>query len=492
LQDIHVPDELHSEFKDFPPIFANTEVPFEAIGSYMQEVITSLGKSTKPKKQLVSGMKAKNILFDAELLRWYLCHGLVVTRMHLAMEYTPCRMFKKLVDTMTEKRRQAVTKKDVPEEQKCKLTTNTCYGQLLTDKEKYSKIEYVDNETDLIHLHRQPTHKHSQLINNHLYEVEMRHKKLDLDIPIHLGKAVLDRAKLRMLEWVHDYLNVYLLPGSYQAIQMDTDSFYCAYAMEINHAKLDEKSDEFDLNYHPFEQWIRPHLMEQWRALIWSQTDCCYDEWVPDYTRHFEPRRCCSRHNTHDQKTPFLFKLEAWGTSMTALSSKTYSLVKSDGGSKYATKGVQKTAIQKSLAEGEGVYDKMKDALQSKTCGHPVTNVSLRMDHKQKEMSTMSVKKAPYNIIYTKRVVQPNGIDTAPLDITLQPPIRRDDPIGYNPNDSLQVPFEDDDLDDLLVDMTADWQDTPPDVKGDDDDDNDDSGFDSDEMEALLEMENQL
>jgi hypothetical protein len=40
--------------------------------------------------------------------------------------------------------------------------------------------------------------------------------------------------------------------------------------------------------------------------------------------------------------------------------------------------------------------------------------------------------------------------------------------------------------------MTADWQDTPPDVKGDDDDDNDDSGFDSDEMEALLEMENQL
>jgi hypothetical protein len=282
---------------------------------------------------------------------------------------------------------------------------------------------------------------------------------------------------------------MYLLPGAYQAIQMDTDSFYCAYAMEINQAKLDEKSDEFDLNYHPFEQWIRPELLSQWRNLMWkgySEYDVCYDGWEPDYAIHFEPRRCCPKHNLRDQKTPFLFKLEAWGTSMTALSSKTYSLVKSDGGSKYATKGIQKTAIQRSLVEGEGVFDKMKDALESKTCGQPVTNISLRMDHKGKQMTTMSLTKSPYNIIYTKRVVQPNGVDTEPLSITLEPPIRRVDPIGYNPNDSLQVPhqtaFDDDDgLDDLLVDMTADWQATPP-----------DDDIDMDAMEALLELEGQL
>jgi hypothetical protein len=277
-----------------------------------------------------------------------------------------------------------------------------------------------------------------------LYEVEMAHKSIRLNIPIHLGKSVLDRAKLRMLEWVYDYLNVYLLPGSYQAIQMDTDSFYCAYNMEVDYAKLGDPKTQDDLDYHPFTTKIRPHLMEQWRALIWSQTDCCYDEWVPDYTRHFEPRRCCVDHNKHDQKTPFLFKLEAWGNKMTALSSKTYSLVEDGVGTKFATKGIQKRAIKQSRPEGADehshVYDRMTSAIEERNCGELVKNVSLRNDQKptagvteSRGMSTVSQMKAPFNIIYTKRVVQANGIDTEPLDITLRPPIRRRDPKGYNP-----------------------------------------------------------
>jgi hypothetical protein len=350
-----------------------------------------------------------------------------------------------------------------------------------------------------------------------------------------------------MLQWVYDYLNVYLIPGSYQAIQMDTDSFYCAYKTDVDESKLDIKSDEFDLKYHPFEKLIRPELLDEWRYLVWPE---CNDGWILDYSRHFEPRRCCMKHYIHDQKTPFLFKLEASGTSMTALSSKTYCLAKPDGGVKYAAKGVKRTAIEQSRGEDEDqthVFKKMRTALQTKTCGEPVANTTIRMDHKAHHMTTMTVTKDPYNSVYTKRKVCPNGIDTLPLSITLEPPVKRHNPVGFNPggplnrfpkpkllkrkytrkttvkrkitnntppahtpaaptahtptpaaaavvvtpahrpplatvNTNIADLWDDDDDDDLPL---------PPDPSPPDAGDVDD-GFDSDEMDALLEMEGQF
>jgi hypothetical protein len=146
------------------------------------------------------------------------------------------------------------------------------------------------------------------------------------------------------------------------------------------------------------------------------------------------------KHHIHDQKTPFLFKLEASGTSMTALSSKTYCLVKNDGETKYAAKGVKRTAIEKSRDGDDGddhVFKKMKTALETKTCGEPVSNTTFRTDHKGMRMTTMTVTKAPYNSIYTKRKVCPNGIDTHPLSLTLEPPTKRHNPVGFNPGGHL-------------------------------------------------------
>jgi hypothetical protein len=83
----------------------------------------------------------------------------------------------------------------------------------------------------------------------------------------------------------------------------------------------------------------------------------------------------------------------------------------------------------------------MKQALESKTCGTPVTNKSFRMDRSKSldyaVMTTVGVSKAPYNVVYTKRAVQANGVDTAPLPTVLRPTKRRADPIGYDPNADL-------------------------------------------------------
>jgi len=47
-----------------------------------------------------------------------------------------------------------------------------------------------------------------------------------MNIPVHIGFAVLQMAKLRMLEYHYDCLDEYVDRRDYQCINMDTDSSY--------------------------------------------------------------------------------------------------------------------------------------------------------------------------------------------------------------------------------------------------------------------------
>jgi hypothetical protein len=66
--DIHVPAELTEHFSEFCPIFANVEVPFEEIGERMQNHVEQFDLSKKPRRLLISGMKATKILLISKLL----------------------------------------------------------------------------------------------------------------------------------------------------------------------------------------------------------------------------------------------------------------------------------------------------------------------------------------------------------------------------------------------------------------------------------------
>ena len=52
------------------------------------------------------------------------------------------------------------------------------------------------------------------------------HQKLNL--PIQIGFAILQYAKLKMLEWYYDFLLEYVDKSDFEYIEMDTDSAYFA------------------------------------------------------------------------------------------------------------------------------------------------------------------------------------------------------------------------------------------------------------------------
>ena len=64
------------------------------------------------------------------------------------------------------------------------------------------------------------------------YEVEKTKKKINLDLPIHLGVFILNYAKLRMLEFYYNFLDYYLPHEDFEVLKMDMDSNYLGITAE--------------------------------------------------------------------------------------------------------------------------------------------------------------------------------------------------------------------------------------------------------------------
>ena len=103
--DIQVPDSLKPYFQEMPPVFKNTTVSHDDIGDFMRGYLDSQDKTFKDTRYLIGSMWGKNILLITPLLKWYIEHGLVVTKVHEVIEFSPKRCFQEFVDQISSDRR---------------------------------------------------------------------------------------------------------------------------------------------------------------------------------------------------------------------------------------------------------------------------------------------------------------------------------------------------------------------------------------------------
>ena len=60
----------------------------------------------RPRKLLVGGMKAKKILLLLYLLKWYMDHGLHVTKIYQVIEFSPQSCLREFRETISDARRK--------------------------------------------------------------------------------------------------------------------------------------------------------------------------------------------------------------------------------------------------------------------------------------------------------------------------------------------------------------------------------------------------
>ena len=156
------------------------------------------------------------------------------------------------------------------------------------------------------------------------YKVEKTKKKINLDLPIHLGVFILNYAKLRMLEFYYDFLDHYLPHEDFEVLEMDTDSNYLGITGEnVEDLIKPELRQDFERNKH---NWFVTPLAPQ------------------------------------GKRTPGLFKVEFKGNKMIGLCSKSYctelfATENSPAQVKFSMKGVNKGQFKNPMPHYEHVLN---------------------------------------------------------------------------------------------------------------------------------------
>ena len=179
-----------------PPISKNVDVCLDDVGKFMQNYAKEHSIKDVPRRLLIGSYFGKKIGLTTPLLKWYLEHGLVITRIYTTVEYIPNAAFKHFAEQVAQERLDVDRDKDKALiAEMMKLIGNSSYARMITNKQKHHDIVYVDESeisTEIIDYH---FYDMTELPDGY-YEVEKTKKKINRDLPIHSGVFILNYAKL--------------------------------------------------------------------------------------------------------------------------------------------------------------------------------------------------------------------------------------------------------------------------------------------------------
>ena len=224
-------------FDEMAPIFCTTDIPFKCIGKHMQEHVKAHNLSQSSRSLLVGGLRAKTLLLFSPLLKWYLDHGLLVTRIYEIIEYNKQKCFSNFVELVTKARREC-------DEDKikdvigilCKLIGNSAFGGKIMDKEKFLRKVYTQGLRAACFAVNEQRFLHKSELSDSVFEVEFSRSNSSVDLPLQIGFSILNYAKLSLLSFYYDFLLYYLNRNDFEFLECDTDSSYIALSAQ----KLDE------------------------------------------------------------------------------------------------------------------------------------------------------------------------------------------------------------------------------------------------------------
>ena len=380
--DIEVPEQKRKRFSEFCPLFVISEVPEDQIPQHMKDYKINTGrKMIKNNKKLLGVMKTEKILLYSPLLKWYLNHGLQVTKIHRYISYISGRPFKWFPEEVSSARREADNDKNKKQlGDTAKLKGNSFYGKMIENLEKHISTKFTTDEKLIDNIFRSPFFEDLEEINEGVFEVRQRKKQVTITRPYQCGIAVYQLAKLRMLEFYYDFLDKFCDRRDFELIQMDTDSFYMA------------------LSANDFDEIIKPEMKELYKEekKNWLVTD------------------------EYSKRVPGLFKAEFQGKRMIALTSKCYfadsggdresgeaagaKLGGGEGIKKFSCKGV-------SRRQNKMNWERYKNALFGSL--DKARNIGFRK--RDNHIVTYEQSKLGLSAYYDKRIVHEDGIHTSCL-----------------------------------------------------------------------------
>ena len=184
--DVSCPRSLHDSHDDFP---------------FMCEKMVISGV-----EKLVPSLRdKKNHVIHIRALDQALKYGLVLERIHRAIEFNQYPWVKTYTDLNTKLRTAAANdfEKDF-----FKLMNNAVFGKTMENIRKHRNFKLVTSEAQYLKTVMKPNFKSGVRFNENLMGCEMRKIKVVMKKPVYLGQAILDLSKIVMYEFHYDYMNL--------------------------------------------------------------------------------------------------------------------------------------------------------------------------------------------------------------------------------------------------------------------------------------------
>ena len=391
--DIEVPETLTANVANFLPILKNTLVSKNDIGDLIKNYTEEERLLSQPRKMLISSFSLQNGTLITPLLLIYLQLGLVVTKIHRFVEYTPKKCFNGFVQSAVDARRQGDENPNSSVvAETVKLLANSSYGYQIMNRSRHTVTKYLaDEKTHAAIDIESKLFKKLDHVNNSLYEVELAKAQIEHKEPIIVGFFILRYAKLRTLELYYNFSSRLCDVNKFEELEMDTDSLYLALA---------EKE---------LEDCIRPEMRAEWQRL---RSRDCVDNFTADAVANFFPRTSCVEHKQHDKREPGLFKEEFRCREMLCLCSKTYCCYDVTSNKlKFSSKGLNERILE---GNGEGPLEKYRKVLNEKV---NVTSNNRGFRTNNHSVATYGQVKKGLPYFYPKRIVETSGIHNQRLNL---------------------------------------------------------------------------
>ena len=185
---------------------------------------------SQTRKMLTSSFTLQKGTLNTPLFLFNLQLGLVVTKVHRFVEYTPKKCFNSFVQAAVEARRKGDENPNwsvVAE--KMKFLANSSYGYQIMDQSQHPVTKYLTDEKTHA-ANNSKLFKKLDYVNNSLYEVEFAKAQIEHKEPIIVGFFILQYAKLWILELYYDFFTRFSDVNKFEELKWNTYTLYLALA----------------------------------------------------------------------------------------------------------------------------------------------------------------------------------------------------------------------------------------------------------------------
>ena len=219
---------------------------------------------SQPRKMLISSFTLQNGTLINPLLIFYLHLGLVCTKIHRFVEYTPKKCFNSFVQSAVDARRQGDEnpKSSVVAETK-KFLANSSYGYQIMDRSRHAVTKYLADEKTQASINSKQFKKLDHMSNS-LYEVELARAQNEHKEPIIVGFFIPQYAKFRMLELYYNSFTRFCDKSKFEELEKRKETYLASFNAILKYSKVWDQILLLCLHYSRTPQLAKMILVTWW------------------------------------------------------------------------------------------------------------------------------------------------------------------------------------------------------------------------------------